>query len=452
VQSEIRIQPAQDEDAKRQKIRAKILRRETHRFRVLIIGRAKAGKTTILQRVCNTTEQPKILNRQGRKVCVMHIELHWRNIETEMRCDSNPGYVFHESCGFEGSRLVVKNFIEYQSRAKDINEHLHAIWYCIPINDGISDGTGPITRADVDFFDNCETGRVPVIVVFTKGDLPDPQTKEQLVDTGMSIEGAASRAGEESINNFDKKFRHVDCSLLVKETAAFLSDDTILQLFLSVQQDHLSLSMEYAVKRVMFDSQGQWSKKGEKQMITINNVLKYFPHIAALGLAQLVSQVSRRSFLHDADNGLLWLFLYDADNGLLWVLNRIVCFGFHSTFQSKFDQKVIQIKHDALHCVDWPSNSAYLCIATAIISGHSYLSWKQQCFNSTSSKHLKTSFDNFKSSPAVANIWNAIKELDQGDTDVATAIVKIALDNYLCKFSIFQQTSMIPSLTLILGQ
>src|SRR6266850_1081254 len=29
-------------------------------FRVLIIGRANAGKTTILQRVCDTTESPKI--------------------------------------------------------------------------------------------------------------------------------------------------------------------------------------------------------------------------------------------------------------------------------------------------------------------------------------------------------------------------------------------------------
>jgi GTPase SAR1 family protein len=30
------------------------------RFRVLIIGRANAGKTTILQRVCETTESPEI--------------------------------------------------------------------------------------------------------------------------------------------------------------------------------------------------------------------------------------------------------------------------------------------------------------------------------------------------------------------------------------------------------
>ena len=34
-------------------------------FRVLVIGRANAGKTSILQRVCDTTESPKIY--RGRK-------------------------------------------------------------------------------------------------------------------------------------------------------------------------------------------------------------------------------------------------------------------------------------------------------------------------------------------------------------------------------------------------
>ena len=33
------------------------------RFRVLVIGRANAGKTSILQRVCDTTESPKIYRR-----------------------------------------------------------------------------------------------------------------------------------------------------------------------------------------------------------------------------------------------------------------------------------------------------------------------------------------------------------------------------------------------------
>ena len=34
-------------------------------FRVLIVGRANAGKTTILQRVCETTESPKIFRVSG---------------------------------------------------------------------------------------------------------------------------------------------------------------------------------------------------------------------------------------------------------------------------------------------------------------------------------------------------------------------------------------------------
>ena len=60
------IQPM--EDIERQRERAQKLRYRTKRFRVLIIGRANAGKTTILQRVCNTTEQPKIFNQKGDEV------------------------------------------------------------------------------------------------------------------------------------------------------------------------------------------------------------------------------------------------------------------------------------------------------------------------------------------------------------------------------------------------
>jgi len=37
-------------------------------FRILVIGRSNAGKTTLLQRVCNTTELPDIFNAKGEKV------------------------------------------------------------------------------------------------------------------------------------------------------------------------------------------------------------------------------------------------------------------------------------------------------------------------------------------------------------------------------------------------
>ena len=35
------------------------------KFRVLIIGRANAGKTSLLQRVCDTTDSPVIYRRTG---------------------------------------------------------------------------------------------------------------------------------------------------------------------------------------------------------------------------------------------------------------------------------------------------------------------------------------------------------------------------------------------------
>jgi 50S ribosomal subunit-associated GTPase HflX len=44
------------------------LRETAGRFRVLIIGRANAGKTTILQKVCKTAENPDIFDAEGHKV------------------------------------------------------------------------------------------------------------------------------------------------------------------------------------------------------------------------------------------------------------------------------------------------------------------------------------------------------------------------------------------------
>ncbi len=36
-----------------------------HYFRILVIGRANAGKTTLLKRVCNTTDEPCIYDEKS---------------------------------------------------------------------------------------------------------------------------------------------------------------------------------------------------------------------------------------------------------------------------------------------------------------------------------------------------------------------------------------------------
>ena len=44
------------------------LRTKYTRFRILVIGRANAGKTTLLQRVCNTTEDPCIYDENNKNL------------------------------------------------------------------------------------------------------------------------------------------------------------------------------------------------------------------------------------------------------------------------------------------------------------------------------------------------------------------------------------------------
>ncbi|KIM66014.1 hypothetical protein SCLCIDRAFT_111659 [Scleroderma citrinum Foug A] len=100
------------------------------RFRVLVIGRSNAGKTTLLQRVCNTTELPETFNSEGEKV--ENLTLGHHNIEDEIVFRSKPGFVFHDSRGFEAgseSELkLMKSFIEDRASTTILERRIHAIW------------------------------------------------------------------------------------------------------------------------------------------------------------------------------------------------------------------------------------------------------------------------------------------------------------------------------------
>ncbi|KAG2105478.1 uncharacterized protein F5147DRAFT_579477 [Suillus discolor] len=118
------------------------IREKIGRFRILVIGRANAGKTTILQRVCNTRENPEIYNSAGNKVGITMLiddtvlkasrERGLHNIENEMVFQSNPGFIFHDSRGFEAGGEsefnIVKTFIADRSKEARLTNQLHAIW------------------------------------------------------------------------------------------------------------------------------------------------------------------------------------------------------------------------------------------------------------------------------------------------------------------------------------
>ncbi|KAG2052236.1 hypothetical protein BDR06DRAFT_915527 [Suillus hirtellus] len=148
------------------------IRRIIGRFRVLIIGRANAGKTTILQKVCNTTDEPEIYDVKGNKidadVVKASIKRGNHDITNEMVFRSSPGFVFHDSCGFEagseGEFESMKRFVSERVHATKLEERLHAIWYCIPMDESCR----TFQRSEEKFFFECDTGNVPVIAVFTK--------------------------------------------------------------------------------------------------------------------------------------------------------------------------------------------------------------------------------------------------------------------------------------------
>jgi septin family protein len=60
------------------------LRKKAARVRILVMGRANAGKTTILQKVCNTADRPKIFDSRGKKVSSATQRSAWRDDADEL--------------------------------------------------------------------------------------------------------------------------------------------------------------------------------------------------------------------------------------------------------------------------------------------------------------------------------------------------------------------------------
>jgi len=178
------------------------LEEKVGRFRILVVGRAKAGKTTILRRVSNTrtVEAPEIFDDQGNKIDPSRVEHGVHDVEHEMIFGGNGNFVFHDSQGFEAGRedefVKLKAFIADRTNTTLLKKRLHAIWYCIPMDDYVRG----VTRAQEMFFNERDTGNgspiprpavhiafahdfltiVAVVVLFTKFDALLPIARRKL--------------------------------------------------------------------------------------------------------------------------------------------------------------------------------------------------------------------------------------------------------------------------------
>ncbi|KAJ7730912.1 GTP-binding protein [Mycena metata] len=254
------------------------LRRKCQHFRILVIGRANAGKTTLLKKVCDSVEEPEIYSPSGKKVpilisCIYGLTLLTQrgehDINNQLIFKSNRQFIFHDSRGFEsgsGDELhQVKTFIASRAGAGKLSEQLHTIWYCLP-----TDTNRPLLATDEHFFNTSATGKVPVVSIFTKFDGLLTEAVSHLVDEGYSWEeaeeGQIDQAMQMLTNNFtkplmsskfpptnlvrldDMRSETSDCSELIEKTFNALSDNTLKMLFVSVQQNNINLCIRQAMR------------------------------------------------------------------------------------------------------------------------------------------------------------------------------------------------------------
>ncbi|KAG1741068.1 hypothetical protein EDB19DRAFT_732542 [Suillus lakei] len=255
------------------------LRQKFSRFRILIIGRANAGKTTILQRVCKTRENPEIYNSAGEKIdptiLTASRERGLHDIENEMVFLANPGFIFHDSRGFEAGGHSefdqMKAFIASRLKKNALEDRIHVIWYCIPMDEE----SRSFTQGEVKFFSQCDTRSI--IVLFTKFDALYDDVFAELTSKGVPRKDAEALAPQHARESFANgpqvKFLYnrednqrppkchiclpdmdkddADCTLLIERTAETLDDDVLKQLFISTQQTNLELCIRYAVERTL---------------------------------------------------------------------------------------------------------------------------------------------------------------------------------------------------------
>ncbi|KDQ05907.1 hypothetical protein BOTBODRAFT_122131 [Botryobasidium botryosum FD-172 SS1] len=258
---------------------ADVIQRTTRRpekFRILIIGRANAGKTTILRAVCGAEGEPDVYDKDGNKVPDAALaesgERGEHNVEYSLMFPSSPGFVFHDSRGFESGAVdeleLVRKFIRDKASLGSVQNQLHAIWYVYCFS---TDSNRFMTAADKEFFDTIDTGSVPVIAIFTKFDALDSVAFSALTAEGVPFEEAQRRAPEHAQTQFDQHvlplikevahppravvyLRRLDiiqraASKLIESTEAALDDSALKVLLVQAQHVNVEFCMKGAVNR-----------------------------------------------------------------------------------------------------------------------------------------------------------------------------------------------------------
>jgi GTP-binding protein EngB required for normal cell division len=278
------------------------------RFRILIIGNANAGKTTILEKVCHAKgRKPVYLDDKGNEIADSELKASAsrgeHEIEHQFQYPTAHGFVFHDSRGFEAGGAIdlkrVKDFIENRAKGKQLKDQLHVIWYCLPT----SNDRG-MTKAEMSLFES-GTGNVPVIAIFTKMDALDHQAFEELLDGGVPVAEAKMQARARGEDIFETNYRQrlekvnhkprsvvrlrdmnkedTDCDELIISTSKVLDGKTLKLFCLSFLRNDVESRIKEAINQIIIPKAEEARKSGsfsdEQAKSLFCDLMYCFPHM-----------------------------------------------------------------------------------------------------------------------------------------------------------------------------
>jgi len=161
---------------------------------------------------------------------------------------------------------IVKKFIQEREKLDNLKDQLHVIWYCVPMDD-----QRPISGAEKAFF-SFGTGRVPVVLIFTKFDALEDMCYGKLRGQGKSHEEASIQMLELANKTFQQEYllrilkaefppktyiclagmdkEENQCSELSEKTADILDNNVLVNLFVSTQKNNLDLSIKRGIRHI----------------------------------------------------------------------------------------------------------------------------------------------------------------------------------------------------------
>ncbi|KAF7368426.1 GTP-binding protein [Mycena venus] len=253
------------------------------RFRILVIGRRNAGKTTILKKMCDSDGSDlRIVDRYGLEVDPSILEPDRQrgmsDIENEITFRSNPLFVFHDSRGIEAGAEHDENsplctdslweFLDKRSRESRIRDQMHAVWLCIPMDNQ----RAPSAEFELAFF-NARASPVPVIAVFTKFEALIDEAYNDLPEDDLSDTEKEKNASRDAQSKFDKTVlkaientthppdqcvqlqylneERTRCAGLTEATYAAIQDETLSDLFAMAQRSSFRVGCEKVMNLIM---------------------------------------------------------------------------------------------------------------------------------------------------------------------------------------------------------